>query len=61
MAQTSHLVRLIEPSPRLRFTSLATATGGNHEEPPFDHGLSDELVAHKAGVNVLAIDQYGGR
>lgn len=61
MAQTSHLVRLIEPSPRLRFTSTATVARGNLEEPPSDHGLSDEVVAHKAGVNVLAIDQYGGR
>jgi DNA excision repair protein ERCC-8 len=60
VAQTSHLVRLIEPSPRLRFTCTVAASG-NHEEPPFDHGLTDEVVAHKAGVNVLVIDQCGGR
>ncbi|KAH8700286.1 WD repeat protein [Talaromyces proteolyticus] len=61
VAQTSRLVRLLEPSPRIRFTCEATTDGSNSEEHALNGGVSGEIVAHKAGVNALAIDRYGGR
>jgi len=54
VAQTTHLIRLIEPSPRLRFSCTGAATKKYH-------GLDDEVVAHRAGVNVLAIDHHEAR
>lgn len=45
VAQTSRLVHLLEPSPGIRFS-----LDGPVDEP------ADEVVAHQAGVNVLAID-----
>lgn len=52
-AQTARLVHHLEPAPGIRFSSK------HPEGPGLDPG--DDIYAHKAGVNVLAIDQYDGR
>ncbi|KAL5342113.1 WD40-repeat-containing domain protein [Aspergillus crustosus] len=49
-AQTTRLVHNLEPAPGIRFSS--TKDGAS---------TSDEVFAHTAGANVLAIDQYEGR
>lgn len=55
-AQTARLVQHLEPAPGIRFSSRTRQTGLE------DYGLDeDDICAHKAGVNVLAIDQYDGR
>ncbi|EED16536.1 WD repeat protein [Talaromyces stipitatus ATCC 10500] len=48
---------LLEPSPGLQFTSFKSADEDEHST---SQGGS-EIFAHKAGVNVLAIDKYYGR
>lgn len=62
VAQTSRLVQLLEPAPGIRFTSHKPVPGdikSEHDGP--NSTPVDEVFAHKAGVNVLAIDQYEGR
>ncbi|KAL4885790.1 WD40-repeat-containing domain protein [Aspergillus karnatakaensis] len=49
-AQTTRLVHNLEPAPGIRFSSTKSSSSE-----------SDEGFAHKAGANVLAIDQYEGR
>lgn len=65
VAQTTRLVHHLEPAPRIRFSSLRDIYGGQSER---DSALSDantviesDVVAHSAGVNVLAIDQNDSR
>ncbi|KAL4941418.1 hypothetical protein BDV06DRAFT_181440 [Aspergillus oleicola] len=56
-AQTVRLVHNLEPAPGIRFSSTKAQTTENEaqlSEP-------DETFAHRAGANVLAIDQYEGR
>lgn len=60
VAQTTRLVHHIEPAPGIRFSSrkprqIENTIEENEEDP------GNELLAHKSGVNVLAIDQFEGR
>ena len=55
VAQTTQLVQHLEPSPGIRFSSR------KKPHPQEDVLGSDEVFAHQAGANVLAIDQYDGR
>lgn len=55
IAQTTHLVHHLEPAPGIRFSSRKI--DHSSEELP----AKDDIVAHKSGVNVLAIDQHEGR
>lgn len=57
-AQTSRLIQLLEPSPEIRFSSRKSISTDEHLASQAD---DHELLAHKAGVNVLAIDQNHGR
>ncbi|EEQ85582.2 DNA excision repair protein ERCC-8 [Blastomyces dermatitidis ER-3] len=66
VAHNAHLIRSIEPAPGLRFSSHPAAPALNQgESEPTEDGWKgeeqDELRAHKAGVNVLTIDQYEKR
>ncbi|OOF98293.1 hypothetical protein ASPCADRAFT_142425 [Aspergillus carbonarius ITEM 5010] len=64
VAQTSRLIQHLEPAPGIRFSSRKDTGGRAKNGPPTADsplGLDDEVFAHKAGVNVLAIDQYDGR
>lgn len=56
-AQTTRLVHHLEPAPGIRFFSRQSQQAGNVPEEDSEN----EVYAHKAGVNVLAIDQYEGR
>lgn len=57
VAQTTRLVHHLEPAPGIRFSSRKQAN-----TPEEDGGdAENEILAHKSGVNVLAIDQYEGR
>ncbi|KAI9376726.1 WD40-repeat-containing domain protein [Aspergillus egyptiacus] len=58
VAQTTRLVHSLEPAPGIRFSS--TSQPGNGADDTQIPG-PDEVVAHRAGANVLAIDQYEGR
>lgn len=60
VAQTTRLVQQLEPAPGIRFSARRDILLGGSQE---DAGLifDDEVFAHKAGVNVLAIDHYDGR
>ncbi|KAL2798956.1 WD40-repeat-containing domain protein [Aspergillus keveii] len=53
LAQTTRLVHNLEPAPGIRFSS--------DDKANTQVATPDELVAHKAGANVLALDQYEGR
>ena len=57
IAQTSRLIQLLEPCPGIQFRSVK----GSHEDEHFTLQTHDENLAHKAGVNVLAIDRHYGR
>lgn len=60
VAQTTRLVHHLEPAPGIRFSSRSQPQQAEHtEEDELDP--ENEAFAHKAGVNVLAIDQYEGR
>lgn len=63
ISQTSRLVRLLEPAPGIRFASRKPVTGEikTGDVSFLDSKGPDEILAHKAGVNVLAIDHHGGR
>ncbi|KAL3446557.1 WD40-repeat-containing domain protein [Aspergillus insuetus] len=53
LAQTTRLVHNLEPAPGIRFSS--------DDKANTQVATPDDLVAHKAGANVLALDQYEGR
>lgn len=57
IAQTSRLIQLLEPSAGIQFRSLK----GSREDEHSASQTYDENLAHKAGVNVLAIDGHYGR
>ncbi|RAO71362.1 uncharacterized protein BHQ10_007374 [Talaromyces amestolkiae] len=57
IAQTSRLIQSLEPSPGIQFRSIK----GAHENEHSTSQTHDEILAHKAGVNVLAIDRHYGR
>jgi hypothetical protein len=65
VAQTTRLVHHLEPAPRIRFSSQRDISGGQSERDSalFDAnaGIESDTVAHRAGVNVLAIDQNDSR
>lgn len=60
VAQTSRLVHHLEPAPGIRFSSRQNP-GQPTSAVDVHLNSEDELYAHRAGVNVLAIDQYDGR
>ncbi|KAE8326495.1 WD repeat protein [Aspergillus sergii] len=60
VAQTSRLVHNLEPAPGIRFSSRQNP-GQPTSAVDVHLNSEDELYAHRAGVNVLAIDQYDGR
>ncbi|KAJ5222306.1 uncharacterized protein N7469_008546 [Penicillium citrinum] len=63
-AQTERLVHYLEPAPGIRFSSRKAARSDVSQD---DTALSSELdpteqlFAHRSGVNCLAIDQFEGR
>lgn len=66
VAHNAHLIRSIEPAPGIRFSNrLATLALNQRESQSVGDGWKDEeqdeVRAHKAGVNVLTIDQYEKR
>lgn len=62
VAQTSRLVHHLEPAPSIRFSSRKQAQSAeSRPEGPGSFDQEDEILAHQAGANVLAIDQYEGR
>ncbi|GIJ82083.1 DNA excision repair protein ERCC-8 [Aspergillus pseudoviridinutans] len=65
VSQTTRLVHHLEPAPRIRFSSLRDIPGGQsgRDSALFDvnPGYESDAVAHRAGVNVLAIDQNDSR
>lgn len=64
-AQTERLVHYLEPAPGIRFSSRRAAHSDVSQED--DTALNSELdsteqvFAHRSGVNSLAIDQFEGR
>lgn len=65
VTQTSRLLHLLEPAPGIRFNSHdneANKKRSAEDLDLFDDGsLLQEVFAHRAGVNVLAVDQHEGR
>lgn len=63
IAQTSRLVHLLGPAPGIRFTSRKHVTERIKIDDVSlpDSNPLDDVLAHKAGVNVLAIDHHEGR
>ncbi|KAJ9224790.1 hypothetical protein DTO271D3_4095 [Paecilomyces variotii] len=67
VAQTSRLAHLLEPAPGIRFNSRqrtvlrANSVANDGAERVIRVPTIEDLSAHVAGVNVLAIDQYDGR
>lgn len=63
-AQTTRLIHAISPTPGVQFRNEHTGTNvaftaGQQDE---DQGRGTEQIwAHKAGVNALAIDRFEGR
>lgn len=63
-AQTERLVHYLGPAPGIRFSSRKAARSDVSQD---DTALSSELdpteqlFAHRSGVNCLAIDQFEGR
>lgn len=60
VAQTTRLVHHLEPAPSIQFSSRKPRQVGNTIEES-EGEPENELLAHKSGVNVLAIDQFEGR
>lgn len=66
-AQSSRLAHSLEPAPHIRFSSRQSAgTAARENGSVGEDGLSmldedEDVHAHHAGVNSLAIDQYDGR
>ncbi|OAX83186.1 hypothetical protein ACJ72_02460 [Emergomyces africanus] len=61
VAHNAHLIRSIEPAPGIRFSSSLNQRESDSVENGWKDEEQDEVRAHKAGVNVLAIDQYDKR
>jgi DNA excision repair protein ERCC-8 len=66
VAQTTRLVHSLEPAPGIRFTSRRAASANQSQgaATPLDQDdptIAENVVAHKSGVNCLAIDQFEGR
>ncbi|KAI9931212.1 hypothetical protein ASPWEDRAFT_101063 [Aspergillus wentii DTO 134E9] len=67
VAQTTRLVQHLEPAPGIRFSSRkkvhSTESQPQNTSEVLDdgHAPDDQIIAHPAGANVLAIDQYDGR
>lgn len=57
VAQTTSLVHDLEPAPGIRFSHHRSDQGG--DQTPEDD--PDQILAHRSGANVLAIDHYEGR
>ncbi|KAL1957531.1 hypothetical protein VTO42DRAFT_5757 [Malbranchea cinnamomea] len=66
-AQCARLIHGLEPAPGIRFSSNPSASSGESEVVGDEPGTSRtnvgeyEVWAHKAGANVLTIDQYEKR
>lgn len=61
VAQTTRLVHHLEPAPGIRFSSRSQPQQAEEHTEEDGLDLENDTFAHKAGVNVLAIDQYEGR
>jgi hypothetical protein len=64
VTQTSRLLHLLEPSRGIRFSSKIVSFSNQRNAADFgifDDGAVEEVVAHVAGVTVLAIDRHNGR
>ncbi|KAJ5095903.1 hypothetical protein NUU61_005259 [Penicillium alfredii] len=63
VAQTTQLVHHLEPGPGIRFSSRRPAPSRSENNTPLNPGLDlpEEVFAHKAGVNCLALDQFEAR
>ncbi|KAL2863850.1 WD repeat protein [Aspergillus lucknowensis] len=60
LAQTKRLVHNLEPAPGIRFSS-SRVQPTSHGEAGTPTPIEDGVLAHSAGANVLAVDQYEGR
>lgn len=65
-AQCARLVQCLAPAPGIRFSSAPRPTVTddgilNSDAFGVEDAIQDEVWAHKAGVNVLAIDHYEKR
>ncbi|KAE8150904.1 WD repeat protein [Aspergillus avenaceus] len=58
VAQTSRLIHLLEPAPGIRFSSRNEVESRSAVDVNLN---ADAHPAHRAGVNVLAMDHYEGR
>ncbi|KAJ5671561.1 hypothetical protein N7507_000688 [Penicillium longicatenatum] len=65
VAQTSRLVHNLEPAPGIRFSSRRAPRRNESRDDatPSDeeHDLTEDEIAHRSGVNCLAIDKFEGR
>ncbi len=67
IAQSTRLVHSLEPTPSIRFSGshdLSAASNrivSEHVEGSWRDEELEEVWAHKAGVNVLTIDEYEKR
>lgn len=61
VAQTTRLVHHLEPAPGIRFASRKPQQAGCTKEDGDAGDIKNEILAHRSGVNVLAIDQFEGR
>lgn len=63
-AQTTRLVHAISPTPGVRFRNEQTGADVSSTADGQDGcqgGGAEQIWAHKAGVNALAIDRFEGR
>ena len=63
VAQSRQLVHSLEPAPAIRFSGddASTRIAGEPTDGTWRDEELEKVWAHKAGVNVLVIDQYEGR
>lgn len=66
VAQTTRLVHNLEPAPGIRFSSRRAAPADQNQSDATsldqeDPTIVENVVAHKSGVNCLAIDHFEGR
>lgn len=67
VAQTTRLVHNLEPALGIRFSNRRAASEDQSQgeaTTPLDQEdptIAENVVAHKSGVNCLAIDQFEGR
>lgn len=57
-AQSTRLVHCLEPAPEVRFSS---SHGSYSKTEGWEDDVEDDILAHRAGVNVLTVDPYEKR